>query len=569
MSLGEYGRKQAVLRASSLALHSQSFFTAIRSTMQRLTPQQIAQLVATWRDQMRQRDEDIRRRIEVGLHPRSMQSYADASGHDADVYDELLEQLVFSPAVRDESERSGPDPRPQDREKAYRAAAESMTNADDDPDSCNLPIIDASALAGLDRLSQLDLAKNYLMTASQLASERSHRSYSLTTARAIAQVPPSSSTSDLPAPARSAMRGESLQATWDAYLQDQSRRSESWRTKTPEKAVLAFRDLLELIGNKPITEVTRQDCNRFLLFQEMRPNANVRCYRGVSASELERTAIPADHKQSSMNATHKVAEISRFFRWCETEHRINKSPAEDLKVAEGEGHDVQAWAMDEVRQLLDPTNLRDKSGMEDPRSNVGYLPWLIVLGAYTGARLAEIVDVRLQDFKQRDEHSKGIVPVMIIDEYEGRSLKTKNARRKVPLHPDLEKLGLWDYIEQRLAQGHVMLLDCPSKSGARAKAASQKFTVYTKRLGLHQEREKVFHSFRHMFKTKLEGPLTKPDVDIVLGHARQDSTGDSYTKPLTLDMQRHHAGLCQLDYGLDLTPLRRFLAQVASATRAQ
>lgn len=387
MSLGEYGHKQAVLRASSLALHSQSFFTAIRSSMQHFTSAQIAHLVATWRERMRERDEDIRRRIEVGLHPQTLQRYADASDHDADVYGTLLEQLVSSPAVY-ESELGGPEPRQQDREKAFSAAAESMTNTDDDPDSCYLPIIDAKTLAELDKLSQRDLAKNYLIAASQLASQRARQSYSVTAADVPQKASSLASVDVVPPNAKPIVRGESLQATWDGYLQDQARRSETWRSTVPEKAVLAFRDFVELIGNKPINEVTRQDCNRFLLFQETRPNANVRCYRGVSASELERMAIPSEHKQSSQNAMHKVSEISRFFRWCETEHRINKSPAEDLKVAEGDTYHVQAWSIEEMRELLNAANLREKSGLSDPRSTVSYLPWTIVLGAYTGARLA-------------------------------------------------------------------------------------------------------------------------------------------------------------------------------------
>jgi len=566
MSLGEYGRKQAVLRASSLALHSQSFFTAIRSTMQRLTPQQIAQLVATWRDQMRQRDEDIRRRIEVGLHPRSLQRYADASEHDADVYDELLEQLVSSPAVHDESERSGPEPRPQDRERAYRAVAESMTSTDDDPDSCYLPIIDATTLAGLDQLSQLDLAKNYLIAATRLATERVDRSYRLTAAQ-VSTVPSSFRQSEPHAAHIPPPRSESLQTAWSAYLEDQARRKESWRGKLPEKAVLAFRDFFELIGDKPIAEVTRQDCNRFLRFQEKRPNLNVRCYRGVHATALEAADIPEDDRQSSTSAMHKVAEITRFFHWCTTEHRIVKSPAESLKVAEGEVFNVKPWSMDELRQLLDPANLRTKTGMLDPRSNVRYLPWTIVLGAYTGARLAEIVEVRLIDFKRRDEHSNGTVPVMIVDEYDDRSLKTTNARRKVPLHPDLEALGLWEYIDRRLANGETMLLDCPTKSGTRAKSASQRFTRYTQRLGLHQEREKVFHSLRHMFITKLTGEMDKTEVELVVGHARQSSTDDSYISTLDLAMHKFHAAICRLSFGLDLSRLRAFLEEVAGSTR--
>ena len=197
--------------------------------------------------------------------------------------------------------------------------------------------------------------------------------------------------------------------------------------------------------------------------------------------------------------------------------------------------------------------------MNDARSNLAYFPWVVVLGAYTGARIGEIVDARLEDFRRLDPHSNGAVPVMVVEKYEGRSIKTEQARRKIPLHPDVEALGLWDYIASRQNRGETMLLDCPKKSGSRSKAASQRFTKYTQRVGVHQERIKVFHSFRHAFKTRLEGHIAKSDVDLVIGHKREDTTGGVYTHPFEVPVHRHYEGIKQLNFGLDIPALRELL----------
>jgi integrase len=555
MSLGEYGYRRAVLRASPLALHSQSFFTAIRSSMKHLTPDQIAQLVTAWRDRMRERDAEIRRKIEVGLHPKSLQDYADHCEASSDVFESLLEQLVSAPAsLNDEDER--PQPTQRERDEAYRSAADAMT-IDEDPDCDLVPVIDSAMLAGLDKLSQRDLAKNYLMTAGRIYWERVGDSLSLTPAT---ELPPVSAPSERTTVAPAASDKQvTVSETWNSYLRDRARSSIAWRNGPPEKARLAFQDFSQLTGDKPITEVTRADCNRFLAFQEKRPNGNVRSYRGVHATKLESETIPAEHRQSSQNATHKVVEITRFFAWCETEHLIPKSPAASLKVAPGDSFEVEPWTDDEIKVLLDPTNLRKHSGLSDKRSKVHYIPWTAVLGVYTGARIAEIVGVRITDFLRHDGVSEGTVPVMIVDEYDDKSIKTENARRKIPLHPDLEALGLWEYIASRVHQGKAMLVDCPTKSGEQGKHASQRFTRYTQRLEVHQHRVKVFHSFRHAFKTKLEGYIAKSDVDLVLGHARPDSTGGTYTHPLKLPMHRHYEGIKQMRFKVDIPALRSLL----------
>ena len=129
--------------------------------MKHLTPPQIEELVTTWREQMKVRDAEIRRKIEVGLHAHSLDSYADHCTASSDVFESLLKQLTMSPASRASCEAS---PSASARERAYAATAEAMTEGEH-PESDLLPIIDHESLIALDSLSQRDLAKNYLMAA--------------------------------------------------------------------------------------------------------------------------------------------------------------------------------------------------------------------------------------------------------------------------------------------------------------------------------------------------------------------------------------------------------------------
>ncbi len=561
MTLGEVAHKQAALKASQLVLHSQSFFTALRSSMKQLSPQQVAELVTTWRDRMKERDAEIRRRIEVGLHPRTLEGYADHCAANAGVFDDLLEQLTPTPAYRSSTpDQRKPASKPEEREAAYRTTADAMT-VDDEAESDLVPIIDAVTLKSLDALSQRDLAKNYLMAAASIYAARDNASSSLTWSSQTTTPRQSDAPPPRPEAVPTVPPSLRLSQVWEAYCGECEQRSRGWKDGVPEKAALAHKDFIELIGDKPIRAITRADCTRFRDFQEKRPKGNVRQYRNMTAAQLEPMNVRKEDKQSSQNAEHKIAQLVTFFRWCANEHLIDKSPAENLKVAASDSEGVQPWSHDEMRTLLTPENLREHSGMQDGRSTLSYFPWLVVLGAYTGARIAEIVNVRIEDFRPKDEVSDGTVQVMIVDEYEGRTVKTEQAKRKIPLHPDLEKLGLWDYIAARRQRGETMLLDCPMKAGKRSKSATERFTKYTKRIGLHRHRVKVFHSFRHSFKTWLEGYIAKSDIDLIVGHSRKDAAGDAYTHAFDVPVHRHHEAIRQLKFDLDIGGLRRALAR--------
>ena len=363
MSLGVHGLRQAVLRASPLAQHTLSFFTVLRSTMQHLTPSQIDQLITTWREQMRERDASIRRQIEVGLHPMTLQSYADHCEASSDIFDSLLERLTVVPAGR------GPDDQPtyspRERERAYAKAAEIMTDPSDSEVDL-LPIVAPETLASLDTLSQRDLAKNYLIAAVQVYDERSSASRFLSAPALESHLAAATAVPALTA----VTKGPTIAEAWAWYVEDQTHRKSSWKnTGIPEKAKLAFQDLIQLVDDKPLTTVDRSDLKRYVRFQEHRPSGNVRKYRGVDALKLEAMYIPEGERQSGTNASHKLVEITRFFKWCLHEQLIEKNPSDSLSIAQDESSNpVEVWTDAEIRSLLDPQNLWVHSGLQDERS---------------------------------------------------------------------------------------------------------------------------------------------------------------------------------------------------------
>jgi integrase len=164
--------------------------------------------------------------------------------------------------------------------------------------------------------------------------------------------------------------------------------------------------------------------------------------------------------------------------------------------------------------------------------------WLPLLGLYTGARLGELGQLRVSDFREL----QGIWFLSISDEEEGATLKTDSSRRRVPIHPHLVGLGFLTYVQERREAGEAAPLFpelTPDSRGVLTGSWSKWFGRWLRNTVLIMDRRKVFHSFRHTFKDACrEAGITQEVHDQLSGHAARNvgSTygGDTFPlKPLS------------------------------------
>ncbi len=144
--------------------------------------------------------------------------------------------------------------------------------------------------------------------------------------------------------------------------------------------------------------------------------------------------------------------------------------------------------------------------------------WLPLLALFSGARLEELAQLKPSDL----ETVEGLgVYLNITDEGEGRELKTINARRRVPLHPELVRLGFLDYWEEvkKRRREYVFPDLTPDVKGKRSGNWSKWFSRYRREIGI-ADRRKVFHSFRHGFIDACREASVPTEVrDVLVGHA--------------------------------------------------
>lgn len=146
---------------------------------------------------------------------------------------------------------------------------------------------------------------------------------------------------------------------------------------------------------------------------------------------------------------------------------------------------------------------------------------LIVLGAYTGARIEELCSLMVKDVAE--------------DVFNIIDSKTAAGVRAVPIHSRIKP------VIKRLKDGSkdgYLLPNLPlDKFGKRGNAMSSDFSDLKKKAG-HGD-TKTYHSLRHGFVTALvnAGVMEYHIADIV-GHEKKGITGNVYAKAINIDVKR-------------------------------
>ncbi len=143
-------------------------------------------------------------------------------------------------------------------------------------------------------------------------------------------------------------------------------------------------------------------------------------------------------------------------------------------------------------------------------------------------RLEEIGQLLTSDIRQA-----GSIWYIDINEEDGKRLKNPAATRTVPFHPVLIELGFITYVESlkhpKTRLFHALKIDT---SGVLTGNFSKWFGNYLRgTIGIIDKR-KVFHSFRHGFKTACrEAGIPKEIHDAITAH-REGDTSETYGEVL-------------------------------------
>jgi integrase len=209
----------------------------------------------------------------------------------------------------------------------------------------------------------------------------------------------------------------------------------------------------------------------------------------------------------------KLAPIRAILQWAVDNRRLSSNPAERIGV------DVKSKAGESKRSFSDEeaaTVLKAALKETDPVRR--WVPWLC---AYSGARVAEVCQLRRQDVRQVEDYW------CLVFTPDAGALKTHGSERVVPLHPALIDSGFLKFVDS-IRSGPLFAGLPPNRFGSRGGNGTKVVGRWVRMLGIKDARISPSHSWRHRFKTSGRRYGLAPDiVDAMTGHRRK-SVADSY-----------------------------------------
>ncbi|MBZ8117366.1 site-specific integrase [Roseovarius sp. LXJ103] len=299
---------------------------------------------------------------------------------------------------------------------------------------------------------------------------------------------------DAPAPV-------SLTKLWNSYVQ--SRQDLGYMGDGGRRQELAVRSLRKFLRHDNAAKITKKDMTDWVedTLKEKQP------------STINKVYLPT---------------IRSLFRWATEKDMMIDNPAAGTKLASKRAvqNRERGYTTDEATKLLQAVHSYEpKVGhhgkvMEAVKVTAAkrWVPWLC---AFTGARVAEITQLRREDIREVD----GDLVIRITPEAGG----TKSGQwRDVPLHPQIAALGFPTYLDT-INSGPIF------HNATEPKLYQRHAKKLANRIGDWLNEEKLVpggvqpsHGWRHRFKTVgRELAIQDRVLDAIQGHAAR-TAGDAY-----------------------------------------
>ncbi len=300
-----------------------------------------------------------------------------------------------------------------------------------------------------------------------------------------------------------------------------------------QKTVLESRHTLRLFAgiigeDVPVASLTQDHVRAF--FEGVRywpSNATKRpAYRDLSVPEVIKLAKRNDEPEPAAwtMAKHRQRLSVFLVSLVEGKHLAVNPLAGIRAISTPDSEDTGSPFTDaELKAIFDPVEF-PKWALKYPHRWFGP-----ILGLYSGARVNEIAQLRLEDIETID----GVPGFFVRKVGKKQSVKNKHSRRFIPLAQPVIDCGFLDYVKEAREAGLERLFpDLPNSTGlGYGRQLSRQFSVYIKRQGV-SEKGQGFHGFRHTIASKLdEAGVSASAIGALTGHG----TGQTVLEKFYID----------------------------------
>lgn len=222
--------------------------------------------------------------------------------------------------------------------------------------------------------------------------------------------------------------------------------------------------------------------------------------------------IEAGFKPKTIRDANLVP-IRAILQWAVDNRKLPSNPAERITM------DVKSKAAGSRRSYTEAEAKTVLAAAAKEKDAVKR--WVPFLCAYSGARVAEICQLRREDIVEIEG-----IWCFKIDPQAG-SIKTAGSERAVPLHPALIEAKFLEFV--RKVKKGPLFPDLPAdRFGSRGGNGTKVLGRWIRNLGLTDERLAPNHSWRHRLKTLARRhDLARDIVDAITGHQRK-TVADTY-----------------------------------------
>lgn len=322
----------------------------------------------------------------------------------------------------------------------------------------------------------------------------------------------------------------------------------------PEKTATDFgnhvKRFAELHGDLPVGQITKAHVRQYkdaMLRYPSRPGGKLKTMTVPKA--LEYMAKNPGIKTLSPRTVNDKAlgAVGAVLGWAEDNGYIDNNPASRVKVKAAKVSSTTRlpYTVEDMNKIFRFPIYTEGDRPQGGCGEAAY--WVPLIAAFSGARLEEIGQLNVEDIQEE----RGVTYFDMTTMGDGQRRKTESSKRRVPVHPQLVKLGLLEYAES-LGQGRLFP-EVTSNQGQATASFSQWWGRYARKHGGFDKR-KVFHSFRHAAKDGFrEGGVEEQISDALTGHAAV-TEGRKYGAGVPITKLRD--GIEKLVYpGLDLVHL--------------
>ncbi|WP_105103584.1 site-specific integrase [Microbulbifer pacificus] len=208
----------------------------------------------------------------------------------------------------------------------------------------------------------------------------------------------------------------------------------------------SINDLIFVLGNRPVDDVSFEDAQHWRdTMRKLPANRNKR-FPGKGLNDLLALKLSDDQRLSSATIHDKLQYLKGIFKWLFATKQIAHSPFE-LVTIQAEKVSYSEFSIPDLKKLF-TSDLYTPDSKYFRRSTTKPTHWwLAPMMLFTGARPGELLQLNVSDFKIED----GVLFADLTDD--DKQLKSKAAKRRVPMHQQLIELGIQDYLQELERQG--------------------------------------------------------------------------------------------------------------------